>query len=150
VYPETRVARFVTENFAPVRLHVRDQAGEFKRAAERFQAPWTPTILVLDPDGKERHRVEGFLEADEFLAQLMLGLARHAFEQQEWDDAERRFREIVKELPNTEAAPEALYWAGVSRYKGSNDGAALAETAKAFGERYRDSSWAKKASVWKG
>jgi hypothetical protein len=150
VYPDTRVARFVKDNFIPVRLHVRDQAGDFKRAAERFQAPWTPTILVLDADGKERHRIEGFLEADEFLAQLMLGLARHAFEREQWAEAERRFKEVLRELPNTDAAAEAQYWAGVARYKGTNDAGALAATAKAFSERYRDSTWAKKASVWKG
>ena len=149
MYPDTRVARFVTENFVPVRLHVRDQAAAFKQASERFQAPWTPTILVLDADGSERHRIEGFLDADDFLAQLMLGLARHAFERQRWAEAERRFGEVLSEFPNTEAAPEAQYWKGVARYKGSSDGAALAETAQAFSERYADSVWAKKASVWK-
>lgn len=46
-------------------------------------------------------------------------------------------------------APEALYWAGVSRYKATNDAAALAGTADAFARRYQDSVWAKKASVWK-
>ena len=46
--------------------------------------------------------------------------------------------------------PEALYWAGVSRYKGTNDPTALKDTARAFTERYQESSWAKKSSVWKG
>jgi hypothetical protein len=36
----------------------------------------------------------------------------------------------------------------VTRYKATNDAAALAETTKAFKERYSDSTWAKKASVW--
>lgn len=150
MYPDARVAEFVTAHFIPVRLHVRDQAAEFTRLAARYQAPWTPTILVLDADGTERHRIEGFLDADDFLAQLRLGLARHAFERHEWAEAEEGFRTLVQEFPNTDAAPEALYWAGVSRYKGSNDAAALAETARAFDTQYRDSVWAKKASVWKG
>jgi hypothetical protein len=38
-------------------------------------AQWTPTILVVGPDGKELHRIEGFLDAPELLAQLLLGLA---------------------------------------------------------------------------
>jgi hypothetical protein len=54
----------------------------------------------------------------------------------------------VGDFPETEAAPQALYWAGVARYKGTKDGKALAETANAFAGRYTDSSWAKKASVW--
>ena len=48
----------------------------------------------------------------------------------------------------TDAAPEALYWAGVARYKATGDAAALAETAAEFANRYQDSAWAKKASVW--
>ena len=41
-----------------------------------------------------------------------------------------------------------MYWAGVSRYKGSNDASALQETTRAFSKRYQDTAWAKKASVW--
>jgi TolA-binding protein len=55
----------------------------------------------------------------------------------------------VDAYPQTEAAAEAQYWAGVSRYKATGDGGALKETARAFDERYQDSPWAKKASVWK-
>ncbi len=62
---------------------------------------------------------------------------------------ERWFKQVVDSYPDTESAAEALYWTGVSRYKGSNDAAALGETARAFSERYQDSSWAKKASVWR-
>jgi TolA-binding protein len=63
-------------------------------------------------------------------------------------DAERAFHKVVQELPNSDAAPEAQYWEGVSKYKGTNDGAALKQTAEAFKKRYSDSTWAKKASIW--
>jgi TolA-binding protein len=148
VYPDPRVARFVTENFIPARVHVREQAADFQRLGARYDAQWTPTVLELDPDGTERHRVEGFLDADEFLAQLALGLAHGAFQRREWAEAERRFREVVDRFPGTDAAPEALYWAGAARFNATHDPAALSETAAAFAERYRDSTWAKKASVW--
>jgi hypothetical protein len=36
----------------------------------------------------------------------------------------------------------------VSRYKATHDATALKETAKAFTQRYKESSWAKKASIW--
>jgi TolA-binding protein len=70
------------------------------------------------------------------------------FKKGKWADAEKRFREIADKLPNTDAAAEALYWAGVSRYKATNDATALKDTAKAFTQRYKDSSWAKKSSIW--
>jgi TolA-binding protein len=149
VWPDERVVRFVTENFIPARVHVKDDAEEFQKYGDKYNAQWTPTILELDSDGTEVHRIEGFLENDDFLAQLMLGRAQLDFKQGKFADAERRFREIVDKLPNTDAAPEALYWAGVSRYKNSHDAAALKDTARAFSERYQDSSWAKKTVIWK-
>jgi TolA-binding protein len=71
-----------------------------------------------------------------------------AFAEGKWEEAERRFREVVDAFPESDAAPEALYWAGVAPYKASHDPASLGATAQAFRERYRDTSWAKKASIW--
>ncbi len=149
MWPNDRVSRFVTDNFLAARVHPRQNPDAFKLYSERHQAPWTPTILLLDSDGVEHYRIEGFLPTDDFLAQLMLGRARIAFDAQQWAEAERRFREIVELLPNTDAAPEALYWAGVAPYKGTGNAASLKATAEAFSKRYHDSPWAKKASVWR-
>jgi hypothetical protein len=148
VWPDERVVRFVNENFVPARVHVKDDADAFKRYGEQYNARWTPTVLELGPGGEELYRVEGFLPVDDFLAQLMLGRAHMDFKQGKWADAQRRFNEIVEKLPNSDAAAEALYWAGVSRYKATQDAAALKETAKAFTQRYKESSWAKKSSIW--
>jgi hypothetical protein len=149
VWPDPRVVRLVNENFITARVHPREQPEDFKRFGERYAAQWTPTILELDPDGQERYRVEGFLPADDLLVQLELGLGHMAFKEGRFTDAERWFKDVTDRSPETEAAPEAVYWAGVSRYKGNNDAKALADTAQAFDRRYQTSSWAKKASVWK-
>ncbi len=130
-------------------MHVREQAADFKRFGERYSAHWTPAVLELDPEGVEQHRVEGFLEADDFLAQLTLGLGQAAFKNRQWQEGERRFREVVDRYPTSDAAPEALYWAGVSRYRQTGDASALAATSAAFGKQYPDSIWAKKASIWR-
>jgi hypothetical protein len=148
VWPDERVVRFVNENFLPARVHVKEDPDAFSRYAERYKAPWTPTILELDPDRVEHHRIEGFLPADDLLAQLMLGRARMGFDLQQWTEAERRFKEIVERFPQTDAAAEALYWAGVTPYKATGDPASLKQTALAFKQRYQDTPWAKKASVW--
>ena len=148
MYPDERVVQFVNQHFVPVRIHVRHQADEWKRVGGQYQVQWTPTVLVIDPSGQERHRLEGFLPTDDFLGQLKLGWAHAAFGVGRFDAAENRFRSVVEQHPNSDAAPEALYWAGVSRYKATNDASALVETAKAFKERYQDSTWAKKSSVW--
>ena len=134
----------IRESFVPARIQVR----EHPEAMERWNVHWTPTILVLGADGKEHHRIEGFLEADDFLAQLLLGLGQVALAEKRWDEAERRFAEVLERFPGAEGAAEAQYWRGVARYKASSDPADLHATAQAFQERYRDSVWAKKASIW--
>lgn len=143
MYPDPTVASFITDNFVAARAHVKEQPEAF----ERFGAQWTPTILVMDRDANERHRIEGFLPADDFLAQLRIGLAHAARSRGEFAEAERLYRELAE--GEGDVAAESLYWAGVSRYKATNDASALGETAQAFTSRFTDSAWAKKASVWK-
>lgn len=127
---------------------MKEQADEFKKAGARYGVQWTPTVLVVDAKGEERHRIEGFLPTEDFLAQLELGLAHSAFKNGQFPEAARRFREVVDRHPSTDAAAEALYWAGVSKYKATGDAAALKDTGRAFTQRYQDTSWAKKASIW--
>ena len=148
MWPNEQVVRFVNENFIAARVHVKENPDAFRRYSERYKAPWTPTILLLDSEGVEHHRIEGFLPAEEWLAQLMLGRARIAFDEQQWGEAERRFREIVDRFPNSDSAAEALYWAGVTPYKATGNPISLKGTAEAFKKRYQDTPWAKKASVW--
>ena len=148
MYTQPEVIEFISEQFMPVRTHVRENHADFERLGERFGAYWTPTVLIIDPDGNVRHRIEGFLPQDEFLAQLKLGVGHSELARGSFDKAERRFREVVNLHPATESAAEALYWAGVAKYKRSNDASALQETAREFTNRYQTSTWAKKASVW--
>jgi outer membrane protein assembly factor BamD (BamD/ComL family) len=125
-------------------MHIKEQPAMWSR----FGVRWTPTILILAPDGKEQHRIEGFLPADDFLAQLELGLGHMAVGRREWQAAEREFTKIVDELPETDAAPEALYWSGVAKYSCTHDATALKETSRKLKSKYERTSWAKRASVW--
>lgn len=152
MYTNPQVASLIRTHFVPVRVHVKQQHDEFQRLGARFNAQWTPAILIIDPsdaNGVVRHRIEGFLPPEDFLTQLVLGLGHAAFAGGQFATAEERFREVVEQHAFTDAAPEALYWAGVSRYKASGDATALRETADAFALKYPDSTWAKKASIWK-
>jgi outer membrane protein assembly factor BamD (BamD/ComL family) len=125
-------------------VHIKEQKPVF----QRFNALWTPTQLVLDSDGVERHRMEGFLPVDDFLAQLDLGLGKLAFQGGSYDEAEKRFLSVCESHGKSGAAPEACYWAGVSAYKARNDPAPLKATAQKLIKDYPNSEWARKASVW--
>ena len=148
VYPDPRVSEIIGTHFVPVRVDVKEQPEQFQELGQRFNAQWTPIALIIDHSGNEKHRIEGFLPADDFLAQLRLGLAHSKFSRGLFTEAAQQFSAVVDNHPQTEAAPEALYWAGVSRYKAMNDPTALSATAEELRTRYSDTSWAKKASVW--
>jgi TolA-binding protein len=77
-----------------------------------------------------------------------MGLARLAFMRKQWADAERRYAQVLERYPDSQAAPEAVYWKGVSHYKATNDHTVLGEVAEQFKQKYQDSVWAQKASVW--
>jgi TolA-binding protein len=149
VYTDPRVADFVIESFVPARVHVKEDREAFERLGQKYSAPWTPAILIIDNEGQERHRIEGFLPADEFLPQLALGAAHASFKGGDYQNAERLYRDVVSRYGKSDAAPEALYWAGVSKYRAKNDPQALKATAEAFNTQYRDSIWGTKASVWR-
>jgi outer membrane protein assembly factor BamD (BamD/ComL family) len=103
---------------------------------------------VLDPGGAERFRIEGYLPKTEFRAHLEMGLARIAFMRKGWPEAETRYSEILRLYPNTYAAAEALYWTAISHYKATNDHTVLGELAEEYKQKYKDSVWALKASVF--
>lgn len=149
MYSDPEVTTFIEEHFAPVRVHVKENHDAFQHLGTRFDAHWTPTILLIDKRGKEFHRIEGFLPRRDFMSQLKLGVARQAFDDQDYARAAPLFRQVVDEYRDTDAAAEALYWAGVAQYRATSDPSVLADTAREFEERYPESSWAKKSSVWR-
>lgn len=109
---------------------------------------WTPTAIILDENGKERFRIEGYLPKDDFAAHLLIGLARVAFMNKKWAEAERLYNEVAQKYPNSTSAPEAVYWVGVSKYRKTNDHHALGEVPKTLQQKYPNSVWAKKAIPW--
>ena len=128
----------------PLAAHIKEHPAYF----HRFDALWTPSVVILDSKGVERSRIEGYLPKDEFRAQLELGLARVAFMNKKWADAESKYAEVLEKYPHSKAAPEALYWKGVSHYKATNDHTVLVALPQQFKEKYPDSIWAMKSAGW--
>jgi len=131
-------------DFIPVKSHIKEQPQNF----HRFGARWTPTQLILDPDGVERHRIEGFLPKMDLLGELELGLGKMEFALSHWPEAEKHFRSVQQKHPNAACAAEACYWEGVSEYKRTNKGETLAALGKRLRERYPGTEWARRGEVW--
>ena len=83
----------------------------------------------MDPDGKERTRLEGYLPKDEFQAYLRMGLARLSLAKKDWATAEQLFAAVIDRHSGSHYVPQAIYYRGVSRYSASHDSAELSKTA---------------------
>jgi Tetratricopeptide repeat len=128
----------------PLSAHIKEHPVYF----HRFDAVWTPSVFILDWNGIQRFRLEGYLPKEEFRPQLELGLASVAFKNKQWEEAERRYAAVLDRYPDSKAAPEALYWKGVSHYKATNDHTVLGELPGLFKEKYPESIWALKTLAW--
>ena len=106
-------------------------------------------MLIMDPDGKERWRLEGYLPRAEFRANIEMGLARVAFMKKDWAGAEQRYADVVERYPDSHYAPDAIYWRGISRYKQTSDHDTLTEVADAFTNKYQNSLPAVKSTPWR-
>jgi hypothetical protein len=127
-----------------VKAHIKEHPAWF----HRFDAVWTPTVLLLDSDGKERVRLEGYLPNSDFRAALESGLGRIAFVNKKFPDAERWYDEVVTRFGKSHSAPGAMYWRAVAHYKATNDHTALGKVAEELHARYPESVWAAKAIPW--
>jgi hypothetical protein len=143
-YADEATAAFINDNFVPFTVNIKEHGALF----HRFDALWTPTVLVMDPSGVERKRIEGYLPREEFRAQVELGLARVAFMRKRWDEAERKYAEVAQRYPATTAATEAIYWRGVSHYKATSDHTGFPALAEELRRKDPDSIWTLSASIW--
>ena len=104
--------------------------------------------MLFDSDGKERVRLEGYLNNKDFTAALMSGLGRIAFVKKKYADAERWYGEVVSRYGDSHSAPGAMYWKAVSHYKATNDHTVLGEVAEELRDKFPKSVWAEKAIPW--
>lgn len=113
----------------------------------RFEAIWTPTILVLSPQAVERFRIEGYLPRPEFEAKLQLALARVSFMAKQFGEAQPHYQKIIESYKDTTSAPEAIYWDAVCTYQITHDHLVLGKVTERL-KPYPYTEWTAKASVW--
>lgn len=114
-----------------------------------LRVPWTPSFVFLDADGAEHHRFIGFLPAEEFRAQVVLARAKEAFQKGRYEEARRRYADIVYRFPASDAAPESVYWTGVCDFKISKDLEKLYAACRETARRYPNHVWGKKLAFVK-
>ena len=142
-YPQEAVAKFVDFNFVPLKIEITNTA-----LAQQFGVSWTPTIMVLDADGKEHYRSVGYLPPEEFVPTFQVGKGRYYIDCEQFPEAEAMLAEVINNSPQAHAAPEAIYFLGVTRYKHTHDPKPLKEAYETLKAKYPQSDWAKRAEPW--
>ena len=139
-YSVEEVITFVREFLIPFRTEI-----EKKSFYEKYNAIWTPTLLILDYQGHEVERIVGFLEPDQFIARMHLGIAKVHYTVGEFDGAKSHLQRLLDRYPANSAVPEAMYFSGVNLYKQKNDPAQLKMGYEKLLNQFPDNTWTKRA-----
>src|SRR5690349_1346295 len=139
-YPNLEVERMMREQFIPVQFNVVEQP----EVMDRFNTPWTPTLIVLDGEGKQHRRSQGYLDAKRFLAEMALARLQAAIDRRDFETAERLSSEVLRYTQgDPEREPEAAYWTSVAAYKANNDPNRLIGGWNRLMEQFPESDWAR-------
>jgi thioredoxin family protein/tetratricopeptide repeat protein len=138
------VIRVIERETAPVMINV----SESKALAEKYCVEWTPTIVIADEKGEELERWVGYLPAEDFIPELMLATGLADFHLGRLDEAIGEFEQLINQYPKSEFVPEAEYFLGVSKFKKEGDMTILSDICTTLTDKYPDSVWAKKGSIW--
>lgn len=142
-YSQDEVVQFIHDHFVPLRLD--HENHPFSR---EYNIIWTPTLIILDQDGKEFQRTTGYLGKDQLIAVLLLGVAKVNYNAGNYDAAKLHLDTILEKYPQSGAAPEALYFTGVNQFKWQDDPKALRQAHDALQKLHPTSVWTEKASPY--
>ncbi|HVN97552.1 MAG TPA: tetratricopeptide repeat protein [Syntrophorhabdaceae bacterium] len=139
-YPDTRVSTFVTETVVPVRV-----PADAEPLATDFTLRWTPTLIILDREGKEHARTVGFIAPEEFIPTILAGMARAYIDLKQFDPAIKHLETIINSYPQSFAAPEAIFYRAVCGYKTAHDVSGLKRAYERLTKEHPKSEWTSRA-----
>ncbi len=145
-YPDQGVVHAVGEFFEPVQIDTQDGSDETAATVARFRQVWTPDLRVLDGDGVELYRWNGYLPPTEFLPQLLAARAHGLLRSGRDTDAAEAYRDVLRRFPTSFVAPEAAYFTAVTAYRASHEAPDLIDNWQRLQQRYPNSSWRLKQS----
>jgi hypothetical protein len=142
-YPTQDVIEHIERHVIPVRIPFDDPL------AREFVVKWTPNLLFVDAERALHHRVIGFLPPEELIPAILLGAGKTFFDRGDLDRALGMLNEVVETHATKHAAPEAVYFAGVSQYKKTHSGEPLKKAYEKLKAAYAETEWVKRASPYR-
>ncbi len=139
-YPNAKIIEFLQSGVVPLQL-----AHNAQPHATDYGIKWTPSLLLIDGEGREHHRVTGFLPAVELIPSLLLGIGKGHFNKDQFKEALENFERVISEYPYGSSAPEAVFFKGVASYKSTQQPGHLKDAYNTLQLRYHYSEWARRA-----
>ncbi len=139
-YANEKIIKFINETVIPLQVRFDEQP-----IATDFNVKWTPSIIVLDSDGKEHHRTVGFLPPEELIPFLLLGIAKVHLDADQFDSALASLNKLILEYPQSDLSFEAIYLRGVCLYKSTHSPKPLKEAYEQLNVRDPKNIWTKRA-----
>jgi len=143
-FPQEEVKKFIVSNLIPLRVPY-----DAKPLSDDFNVQWTPTLLILDAEGREHQRTVGFIGPEDLVPSLLLGIGKVAFDRGEFPEALSLFEEIEARFPGRDVLPEAMFLQGVCRYKITKDPGRLKDAYERLVRTYPSSEWTGRASPYR-
>lgn len=144
-FPEPAVVGTINNSY--VALQINTKETEAKPIVERFRQVWTPDVRMLEADGFEYYRWNGYLPPFEFLPQLLVAEAHARLRQKNIEAAADIYNDVVERFPTSRVAPEAAYYAAVGNYRASKNSVDLMKGWEKPRRRYPDSDWRLKQTM---
>lgn len=116
--------------------------------ATTYALKWTPTLIILDQEGKEHQRTVGYVPPEDFIPLMLLGIGKTCFDADRFSEALERFEKIISRYPKSSSAHEAIYLRGVAGYKSTHEIKPLKDAYEKLSREYPDSEWAKRAQPY--
>ncbi|MBV8369273.1 MAG: hypothetical protein JO036_10175 [Candidatus Eremiobacteraeota bacterium] len=138
-YPEVPVREAIERLTVPFQLDNTVEANQ--PVLDRYRHVWTPDLRVLDADGTELYRWNGYLPPAEFAPQLIAAVAHARLRRKEYDQAKALYEEILRRFPTALVAAEAQYYTGVSAYRASHSANDLLHAWHDLEKSHPESEW---------
>ncbi len=142
-YPNIAVAAILNQAFVPVQVNL----DQVPKLADQYQVIWTPNINILNHRGQMACHVEGWLSPSEFSAWLTLGQGHYSLHRKDYETAVAHFQRTFDHFPQSEWAPEALYYVAVGKYLAGHEAEQLVQGWERLRRYYPQSSWSMRANV---
>ena len=143
-YSSKDVVSFINTHLTPLRVKADEVQEE-----EIYRHIWTPTLVILNLNGREVQRTIGFLNPNDFIAVMHLGLAKIRLDAGKLDTAIIPLESLLETFYHNNYLPEAIYLSGITRYKLTHDKGKLKETYARLHKEYPDNIWTKRADPFR-